>query len=157
MQQDETTLLSWSAPEFIHRERKVDWFWAVGTIGVAGAVIAFLTNNFLFAMFILFATGILLYLRSKPAEDVTCTITTRGIYIQKTFYSFEKITDFWVHEDAEESLFLFHTGTSITSVLSVHFQDPTLADRIRESMPQDIDETFLAEPLSTQILNKLGF
>ena len=149
--------VEWSAPEFVHKERKVDWFWAVGIIGIAGAVVAFLSNNFLFSIFILFATGIVIVLRSRPSEHVRCKITEDGIYIGTKLYPFEDITEFWIEESEPHHSLLFHTGKSLTSVLSVHFDGNELMEKIYEAIPDYIPENHLVEPLSNQIMNKLGF
>ncbi|MBP7831690.1 MAG: hypothetical protein KA028_01585, partial [Candidatus Pacebacteria bacterium] len=62
--------LTWIMPAS-HKERSVDWFWAIGIITLVGAGTAFFVNNALFGIFILLGGGLLFYTNLNKPNDTS--------------------------------------------------------------------------------------
>ena len=50
MDEIELDTITWTVPEYSHKERDNDWFWTIGLIAIVGCGIAFWFHNYLFAL-----------------------------------------------------------------------------------------------------------
>lgn len=94
--------IRWSAPEFLHRERGVLWYWT--TIGAAVLMIAFAVwqRNFLFGLFIVLAEVLVLVSGSKSARMVQFMLTDKGLTVDdKTFYPVSEFSGFSIRPEHE--------------------------------------------------------
>ena len=65
--EEDNILLQWDAYEFKQKEKRPDWFWALGIIAIAGSTVSFIYGNFLFGVFIILATVALFFFgTAKP-------------------------------------------------------------------------------------------
>lgn len=154
---EENTTLTWQAFDKTDKERKVDWFWALGIIAIAGSVLAFLFGNFLFGVFILLAVVILIFLITQKPKRIECSLNEKGITIDGTLTPYQKIKGFYLDETHEWGKILLHTDHPISAIVSVFYEDKALGDDIYEMFQKyEIPEEYLVEPISQQIFEKLG-
>lgn len=92
-------LISWQAPEYEYTKKHRDWYWAVGIITVAFAVVGVLIQNILFVILIILAGfTVALYGARKP-RIADFVLTARGIKIGERFYPYDSLKSFWINYD----------------------------------------------------------
>lgn len=92
-------LISWTAPTHVHREKKSDWFFAVGIITLALAAIAFIFGEVITGIFVIVAATALVLHASHPPHRVRYEINDRGIAVDETLYPFLSLDSFWIPHD----------------------------------------------------------
>ncbi len=91
--------LSWKAPEFTYDPATLRIRTAIGALLVAGGVVAAFFKNFLFAILLAVAGGLILAYAAKPPRTLSCAVTARGIAVGSRLYEFEELTSFWIFYD----------------------------------------------------------
>lgn len=87
--------ISWRAAEYEYFHKDVLWYFVVAIIGLALVVVALWQKNFLFAIFVIVATVLLVALGKKKPRVVEFKINDDGVGIGKSvFYNYENIEGF---------------------------------------------------------------
>ena len=61
MTQNHEIFFNWSAPEFVYRAKKVDWYWWIASIMIALCLVAiFLVHKYILVLFILVGGGLIM-------------------------------------------------------------------------------------------------
>ncbi|MCC7004793.1 hypothetical protein IT397_02650 [Candidatus Nomurabacteria bacterium] len=152
------SLFSWEAYEYKDRDLKNDWYWAVGIIALAGSVTAFILNNFLFGIFIIFATiAIFFFSRIKP-KLTTYEITTEGIVYEDNFFTFDHLKCFWMDEtENDNKKLLIKSERNIASILVLPYDKEEDGDQIFAILSEILPDEPLREPWGHLIMERLGF
>lgn len=112
MDDQKNVLLTWTAPEHIHRERSIDFYWALGLITLGAAVLAFILRDGLFGALLLIGGGLYGYISWKKPVDVTAVVSDKDITIGDDVYPIAKIKSFRVMDiKGEKELVLEITRT----------------------------------------------
>jgi hypothetical protein len=156
MHMEENLIVTWEAFDKPEKERKVDWFWALAIVGIAGSVLAFLFGNFLFGVFIVLATVIIMFFATQKPQKVSYKLDEQGLHMAHELIPYSKMMSFWLDERGEWGKILIHTTHPISPVVSVFYEDKNLGDDIYEILIDKIEEKPLIEPVSQQIFEKLG-
>jgi hypothetical protein len=100
----ETTLLEWTAPEFIEYSRSTVWYILFG-IGLSVVFIySIFKHDWIMAVLtVLFGVALFLYTRKK-AKDVTYRITSLGVYCNEHLYPFDNLQTFWLNLNDEQRI-----------------------------------------------------
>ncbi|MFT7557802.1 MAG: hypothetical protein ACI83D_000472 [Planctomycetota bacterium] len=155
---EDTIAATWTTPEFVYTENTPDWFWGIGLVTLAGAVLSFVFGNTLFGILILIG-GVLLmaFSRHKP-KDVEVSLSKVGVSINTDFASYETINTFWIHVDKHEhyKVFLqFDPEGEVKMVAPIAEDiDP---GQVREFLLNYIKEEELQESFPLRILEKFGY
>lgn len=150
--------ITWTAHEHTHFEKNSEWFWALGLIAVAGAVTALLFDNILFAIIILIISFVLAIFAAKKPEEVTFTLSQRGVRINDKLYPFKSLESFGIDEfnqNHHPKLILKPKQTleqDIIITLDVVDSDE-VHDFLLDFLPEDDHE----EPASHKIMEWFGF
>lgn len=155
------TVFSWEVDEYIERDRSNDWFWTVGLIVLTGIVISIILKNFVFAMFLLVATGTLSVFIFRKPERLAVTIDNRGVQIEHTFYPYKELKQFWVEPEeggrnGVRQVF-FMTSRTVIPELSIELTEDVDADKLRSYLLRKIPEGEIQESLAHQVMESLGF
>jgi len=150
------TSVSWQAPEYPYRERGTDWFWAVGVIFVALAVIAFIYNNVLFAIFILLGGLTLFIYAIKKPRSVHFEVNEKGVIFDTSFYPYSTLESFWIEEDEEEPKILIKSKKLLMPYIIVPMGEAD-SQKVNECLSKHLPEEEHEEPLSHKIMEFLGF
>lgn len=151
-------LIAWQTEEYSHKEKSPDWYWAFGVIAVAGAAIAVIYHNILFAVFIALGAIILGIYAARPPEVIEIAITEDGIRIRQTFYPFAKMAGFAIDRHTLGSFLLIETKRTIAPVLSIPLPDEDLDyDTLETFLETKMERKPLSEPTSHRIMEHLGF
>lgn len=150
--------IAWKAMEHSHSEKSSDWFWAVGIISIAGAVLAIFFGNLLFGLIILLAAfnGIMQG-HTKP-QVVLYEITRSGIKINETLYPYSSLESFWVIDEEINDRILVRSQKLLVPFLVLPFDSTKVnPDEIRDYLLEYLNEEELEEPLSQIFMERLGF
>lgn len=150
-------ILRWEAPEFEYKEKSNDWYWILGIIAVAGALISILLNNVLFAVFIGMGAFIIGIFASKHPDILQIELNTKGIVVDDMFYPYRSLESFWVEdlEEGKERLFLSPKATlALQVVLPIENINP---DLVREFLEQYVEEEEQRESLAERIMEFFHF
>lgn len=127
---------SWNVITHEHRERSVDWYWALGVSALLGAVISVFFGNVLLAVIIIIGAGSLGALAARGPREHAVRVDKRGISVDGTLYPYASIHSFWIERETEyPRLFISTTG-----VLAPHFNF-----EIHETINIDRLEVFLKQ------------
>jgi len=149
--------ISWQIEEYVHREKGPDWFWALGVIAIAGAAIAVIYHNILFAIFIIIASLILGYYAARTPEIIDIIVSDDGIQIRNYFYPYAKIKGFAVDESEFGSHLIIESDRAITPVISIPLPVTLNTEDLFRFLKTKIDPKPLKEHLSHRLMEHLGF
>lgn len=139
------------------RIRHADWFWVVGILAVAFAVVAIFLDNMLFALVILLGGGGLLLSANHKAYSVEYEISHRGIRIGDKYHPLSHIEAFCIDREREDEYFLRFKSTHVFSPLITLPIPPEDADEIEHLLLGHVKEEHLEEPLVFKALEYFGF
>ncbi|MDA8611390.1 hypothetical protein N9L18_00810 [Candidatus Pacebacteria bacterium] len=151
-------IIEWQAMEHHHEVRSNDWFWIVGVIAIAGAILAAYFENILLAILIVIAGFTsLLHGHSKP-KVITFKISRRGVQAGTTLYPFSSLESFWVEDEMREDKIILKSQKFMMPYIVIPY-DSTKTDpeEIRDYLLEYINEEEMAEPVLQQVLENLGF
>ena len=149
-------LISWNAPAHIHTEKKPDWYWTVGIITLALAVVAVLFDQIITGIFIVVAATTLVLLSSKPPRILACEINDRGIMVDDTLYPFLSLESFWIpHDEFPHKIIL--KSRKLFMPFIVLYIDEVDPEQVREILLSYIAETEHHESFLKKILEAFGF
>lgn len=94
--------IEWSAPEYTHHERGVDWFWGLGLTVVVGAVTSLFWGNALLAFILLLGGGMIFLLSFRKPREVPYRLSAKGLRAGDTFYPYSSLESFWITEASPE-------------------------------------------------------
>ena len=149
-------LITWSAPAHLYTEKRPDWYWAVGIITLALAVISFLFGEFITGIFVIVAALTLVLHASKTPHTVTYSITDRGILFDETLYPFVSLDSFWIPHDELPPKLLIKSRKLLMPLIVVYIDEVNPED-VRQVLLRYIAETEHREPLLKKLIEWLGF
>ncbi len=148
--------IEWHAPEYLHKEKSIDWYWIVGIVTISIAIIAIILQNAIFGLLIIVsAVTLSLYATRKP-EMVSVEINDKGVKIKEIFYPFSDLESFWVEtRDAHPRVFFkSKKKVSLYTIVMLNNADP---EDVRELLSEHLMETEHSEPFLEKVLFYLGF
>ncbi len=142
---------SWKFPEFPKYQRDKSWYFWGAIVVVFFLIYSFFAANFLFALItIISALIILLFHRSD--NEVEFKITEDGILVNKKFYDYKSIQNFYIfYEPPEVKTLYFELKGFFSPRIPVALEDQNPV-KIREVLKQYLAEDLEREnePLSDQ-------
>jgi hypothetical protein len=144
--------------EHNHGEKTPDWFWSVGIIAVAGAILAIYFSNLLFALVILLGAFTSIMASHTPPRLLKYEIGRRGVKVGDTLYPFSTLESFWVIDEEIDDRIIIKSEKFLMPYIVVPFDSTeTGADDIRDYLLDYINEEELHEPAAQKIMERLGF
>lgn len=138
---EETKKFSWEAAEFEHREKSVDWYWALGIATVTGIILSVIGHNYFLA--ILLALGGLMlgfYANDKP-RPVHVELSSRGIKLNEDLYTHETLQSFWIYTDhRNRKQLIIVTGRPVLPQRIVTMPADIPANTIRQYLMAFVEE-----------------
>ena len=86
--------VEWSAPEYKHKDKSVDFIWTIGLIAIVMCIIAIWKQNYIFSIFIFISGCALILFSIRPPEEINFLIETEGFSLGKDKYEWKKINGF---------------------------------------------------------------
>ena len=143
-------LLKWSFPEYVKHERSVSWFVFAAIFIFICLIFSIKTNNFLFPIIIIMIALIILNSHKKEPLKMNFSILERGIKLNKKFYNYNDINNFWIVYDPPGTKNLyFEINNVLKTVLIIPFSGDisplNLRDILLKYLEEDLErEGFLA-------------
>lgn len=155
-------MISWSAPEYEHREHSADWYWALGIITVSLAIAFVILGNTLLSIIIVVGIGTLLLYAKQVPKNIDCTISKRGISAGKTLYPWESLASFWILERDDSARFSHGPKVLLTSkkqfMLPIVIPLPdSLVEEVHQTLGELLHESPQIEPLADRLMRAIGF
>jgi uncharacterized protein YceK len=150
--------IQWSAPEYSHKERNNDWFWALGIITVIACGIAIWFKNNIFAIFILLSGCSLIMFTLRQPKDASYTIETKGLTMGKDLHTWKSIKSFNIknNEDAPYVKLLIETSNYFLPIYTIPLPKE-LENSTKESLLKIISRSEIDESKAMVFVEKLGF
>ncbi|MBK5215449.1 MAG: hypothetical protein JJE53_01415 [Candidatus Pacebacteria bacterium] len=150
--------IEWSAPEYSHKERGNDWFWALGLVTIISCGVAIWLKNNMFAIFLLLSGGSLILFTLRHPKDISYIIETKGITMGKDLYEWKNIKSFNIKSKEDEPLakLLIETSKYILPVYTIPFPQELQA-QIKEDLLKILPRSEIDESKSMVFMEKLGF
>jgi len=158
MEEIKINKIEWSAPEYSHRERDNDWFWAIGLITIVAFGIAIWLHNYVFAIFLFLAGASLILFTLRHPQNVNYVIETKGLAMGKDFYEWKNIKSFNMkHRDENDNpKLLIETGKYFLPIYTIPFEKEKETE-IKEALLLIIPRSDIDESKSMIFMEKLGF
>jgi|GEM_PF-5600267 len=148
----------WSAPEFQYIHSTINWFWAVGTLGLLISLGSYISGNWSFAILFFLSTVMLMVFANRKPNTVTVTLNKNHITIDEKKYSLKKFDAYNIDEVRDKLLLrsekLYHTLT----IIPIPHDAPK--SKITQMFEEETDmeqEDSLSEPLIDIVMHRLGF
>lgn len=154
--ESEEDVLAWSAPEYTHHSRSVDWFWGLGLIVLGGSAAAIYFSNVLFAIILVLAGGILALFAMRPPREIEYSLSDKGLLAGDTFYPFPALKSFWVTDGVRyEKIILASKKRFLPYIIIPVVGYP--AETIREYLERYLPAEEHHEPWFYLLAERLGF
>ncbi len=149
--------ITWQTAEYTHKDRSVDWFWAIGLISIAGCVAAILFKNYLFGILILLSGVCLALLAKTKPNMIDITLSAESINIAGDVYPFKKILEFNIVREKNIDILLLLTDRKVFPLLHIDL-DPRYRNDIEIEIAKHVKRNDELElPNDHRILDALGF
>lgn len=148
--------MEWSAPEYSHKERSMDWLWTIGLVALAGAVVAIWFHNFIFAIFILISGACLIMFTLRTPEEITFTVNNEGVSISREKHLWKDMKGFHIKKGEPYNKLLLLTSKRFLPLYTIPVPIE-LSPELRESLLKIIPDVPLEESHSVLFMEKIGF
>jgi len=148
--------ITWSAFEYQEKRRSPDWYWALGTIGVAFAILAIILGNTLFGVFIIIGTIALFLQAIRKPSRVTYTIDDRGVVINQTRYPYSALESFWIAETPSAALLLLTARKALAPLITIPLDGADI-ELVHAWLIEFLDEEERHPPVAERLMDRLGF
>jgi hypothetical protein len=154
---DTVRAISWEAPEFSHREKSSDWYFAVGLLVAAAIIAALLLGNILFA-FLVFVSGVVFAVAAaKRPRIIPFAVTIHGVRVGSQLFTMTQLQSFRVDtEDPRGPQLLLMVRTKFMPLMVIPIP-PDYIDEVQEILQSRLPEEPLQESLSVRLLEYFGF
>lgn len=149
--------LQWFFPEYRLQKKNPDWFWAVGIIAVAAAIVSLLYNDILFAIFILLGAFTLMMYAVKQPRIISFSLDERGIRINDEHHPFLSLKSFWIHQYESGDILIIESGKMLSPYLRIPIAEDIQTDRLRKLFLENLPEKEHHESLLEAIMERFGF
>ncbi|MEY2641158.1 MAG: hypothetical protein RL150_551 [Candidatus Parcubacteria bacterium] len=151
-------VIEWKALEHAHRDHSNEWYWTVGSIAIAGAILSLYFGNVILAILIVLSGFTAILQAHTPPNILLYRITRRGIQIGKTAYPYSSLQSFWVIDEAVHDRIILRSQKLFMPYIIIPFDSTkTDPDEIRDYLLEYLDEEEMEEPVLNQIMERLGF
>ena len=129
--------IQWSIDTHTHTERTIDWYWGLGLIALAAAVLSVVLGNPLLAVIIFLAAGSLGILVHRGPREHTVGLNPRGVSMDGTLYRWDSVVSFWIEGThgplpaGRQAHLLISTQGILHPQLVISLGDPGRAQNVR--------------------------
>ena len=85
--------IEWEAHEYEHKERSLDWFWAMGIISISIAIATVIFGNIILAVLVLVSVFSLALFINRLPTTIHVSVTEQGITRDKIHYPYSTLVD----------------------------------------------------------------
>jgi hypothetical protein len=100
----ETDTISWQIPEYHSEEKTKLWYAIYALIAIGLLVYAIFTQDFIFAIIIIFAAILIVIFDGNKPGMLDVVISDQGVMVGKEFYSYDQIQDFFIIYEPDQGM-----------------------------------------------------
>ena len=155
--EDNLHSVSWEAPEHNHIEKTSDWYWILGIVALAGAIVSIILNNVLFGIAIILGAFTMSVVSQQRPKLIKFEVSDRGIRIGTVLYPYATLESYFLDEGNMIDPQLIVKSKKLLMMLLII---PVPVDHITEIesiVNFRLPEEHLVEPLSHRLLEFFGF
>ncbi|NCS98726.1 hypothetical protein GW764_00915 [Candidatus Parcubacteria bacterium] len=151
--------ITWETLDHIKEEKSSDWFWIVGMVTIAGAVLSIFFNNILLALIILLSAFASFMFMHTPAKIEKYELNKKGIVVGEDLYLYSSLDSFCVvDEDGyERDRILIKSNKFFMPLIIMPIGNEVEVDEVRDFLLEYLDEEEMREPPTYYIMSKIGF
>jgi hypothetical protein len=134
------TVFEWHAKEYEFEEKSADWYWALGILATALAIVCVLFGNVLLGLVIVAAAAAVALQAAKHPRIHRFVLDDRGLAIDDAFYPYDSMTAYALIEYLEGNL-PPALSVKTTSIFTPHLLIPLTgvnADAMHEYLLQHV-------------------
>lgn len=148
--------IEWSAPEYKHKKKSMDFLWAIGLFAIIffGAAIWF--GNYIFAIFIFISGVSLIFFSIREPENINFIIDNNGLTMGKDTHEWKNIRGFNIKKNSDSTILLIELNKYLLPVYTIPLPNEFVSN-VRESLLKFIPLKELDESKSMMFVEKLGF
>lgn len=150
-------IIKWTAHEFQHYEKGPGWYLTFFIIAALILIYEIIAKDYFAALIMLIVFAIAYFYARRRPDEITVSITPKGISRNGQHIPFHSVKYFWVvHHDQAKAIHLeTNAYLNHSVIIQLNDQDPeevaeVLSNFIEESAPN-------VEPLTHRIARKLRF
>jgi len=150
-------LISWTAQEFVKKEKGRAWFITLGIIALAFFVIGILMKNYIFSIIVALSSFLIFIQALRHPQKIKTEIFEDRVVINDLLkITFKEVRSFWIFEETDFTALCLETKklTQPKIYLPLGQQSP---DKIRQILTEFIPETKQEESLIDLIARKINF
>lgn len=149
--------INWNAKEYNHNKKSNDWYWALGIIATSLTIASIIYQNYLFALFIILATAILIMYAFRHPEEFSITIGPKGIKIKNDLFKYKDLKSFYLDTSNEHGpKLIIHSNRTLMPHIILPI-DKNLEIEIKTKLLTHLKEEEMHEPISHKLMEYLGF
>ena len=151
--------ITWETVDHIKEEKSSDWFWIVGIVAVAIAVLSIFFGNLLLALLILLAASTSFMLVHSVPRIIEYELNRKGLRVGDVLYTYSGLDSFWViDEDGyDRDRILIKSRKMFMPMMTIPLGETVHPDDARDFLLDYLEEEEMSEPLSEYIMTWLGF
>lgn len=149
----------WETLNHIKEEKSSDWFWIVGIVAIAGAVLAIFFNNVLLGLLILLSAFASFMFVHTPPKIERYELNRKGVVIGEDLYPYNSLESFYVvDEDGyERDRILIKSRKFFMPLIIIPLGNEVTVDEVYDFLIEYLDEEEMREPPAYYIMKKIGF
>jgi len=125
-------IFQWQGEEYASEEHGADWYWALGIVAAAAALVALLFGNVLLALVIVAGSIAVALQASRHRRTHVFSIFDEGVAIDDSFYAYASMRDFAILEFIDPEL------PPALSIKTNQILAPHLLIPIHDYEPEDV-------------------
>jgi len=150
-------LISWTAQEFVKKEKEKTWFIVFGIIALAFFATGILMKNYIFSVMIALASFLVFVQALRHPQKIKTAILEDGIVVNDlSKIVFKEIKSFWIFEEANFTSLCLETKKLAQSKIYLPLGQQT-PDSIRQILIKFIKEIKQEESLIDVLTRKINF
>jgi hypothetical protein len=148
--------IEWSAPEYKHKEKSIDFLWTIGLGALIACGLAIWLGNYLFAVFLVISGASLILFSIRHPEEVHFVIETSGITLGKDKYPWKEVKGFHIKKEEDYAVLLIELNKYLLPIYTIPLPLNQIPE-VKESLLKIIPNIELEESKSMKFMEKLGF
>ena len=148
------TLLTWTFAEYEEYTRGRVWYIIAGIVAALLLGYAFATKSFLFAVIIVMATVIIYLRHTRPPQQLTCDLTSRGVRCAGKYWAYDDLHNFWIVNREGSSSMLYLHMNRFRPQLGIPVEDG-FVDRVRGILRAHVAEQEQGEEPSADFIGRV--
>lgn len=149
--------IEWDAHIYEHKERNQDWFWAVGIVTFAIAVVSVIFGNIIFAILILTAAFSLALFINRPPETVHVVVNEKGITRGNVLYPYTSLKSYWIDIEHPHNKILLKSQKVFMPLIVIPLGKDVNLDNLDNTLSQILEKEEHQLPFVELLLEYLGF